>query len=99
MNVVTVTFTPAAKKHFLEAVAYIKRDKPDAARRFRHKVEGTLRRLSDFPESGRTIPEFPNLDFREVIVQPYRFFYKTTGTGVWIVAVWHSAQIPAEPMQ
>ena len=99
MNVVAVRFTPAARKHFLEAVAYIKRDKPDAARRFRRKVEETLRRLSDFPNSGRRIPEFPNLDFREVIVQPYRFFYRTTGTEAWIVAVWHSAQIPAEPMQ
>jgi plasmid stabilization system protein ParE len=56
-----------------------------------------LRRLEDFPESGRTIPEFPELPFREVIISPYRFFYKITGDVVWIVAVWHVAQLPKPP--
>jgi toxin ParE1/3/4 len=94
---VNLKFTASAKRQFLNGLAYIRRDKPSAARKFREKAEATLVRLCAFPESGRRIPEFPDLAYREVIVRPYRFFYRTEGTTVWVVAVWHSAQLPEEP--
>jgi len=56
-----------------------------------------LSRLNKFPGSGRPLPEFPELSFRDVIVNPYRFFYKVKDKNVWIVAVWHGAQLPDEP--
>ena len=92
-----VQFTPSARTQFLFALSYIRRDKPSAAVSFRNRTEKTLRRLEDFPESGRIIPEFPELSYREVIISPYRFFYKIKVDVVWIVAVWHGAQIPEEP--
>lgn len=92
-----VRFTPAGRKQFLAVVAYILRDDPAAARRFRQRAEGSLRRLERFPESGRVLPEFPELPYREVIVAPYRFFYRAAGDTVWVVGVWHGAQIPEEP--
>jgi toxin ParE1/3/4 len=64
---------------------------------FRQTAEKTLSRLKRFPESGRIIPEFSDLPFREVIVRPYRFFYKVKDGTVWIIAVWHSAQLPEDP--
>ncbi len=39
----------------------------------------------------------PYPPFREIIVSPYRFFYREKGKTVWIVAVWHGAQLPEEP--
>jgi len=92
-----VRFTPSARNQFLSALAYICRDKPSAAVNFRNKAETILRRLEIFPESGRVILEFPELPYREVIVPPYRFFYKIRDPIVWIVAVWHGAQLPKEP--
>ncbi len=92
-----VRFTPSARAQFLSALAYIRRDKPLAAVRFRNRTETVLRRLEDFPESGRVIPEFPELAYREVIISPYRFFYRIKEDLVWIVAVWHGAQLPKEP--
>ncbi len=92
-----VVFTPAGRRQFLAALAYIGADNRSAAVAFRQKAEGSLSRLRDFPESGRTLPEFPDLPFREVIVAPYRFFYRVKGETVWIVAVWHGAQLPDEP--
>jgi plasmid stabilization system protein ParE len=85
-----VLFTPTGRRQFLDAIAYICRDNPAAA-------EMSLSRLKKFPESGRLIPEFSDLPFREVIVRPYRFFYRIKEKTVWVVAVWHSAQLPAEP--
>ena len=92
-----VRFTPAAREHFLGAVGYILSDDPVAAASFRKRVERTLRRLVRFPESGRLIPEFPDLPFRELVVPPYRFFYRVQARTVWVVAVWHDARLPAEP--
>ena len=34
---------------------------------------------------------------REVVVAPYRFFYRVDKKTVWIVAVWHGAQISRSP--
>jgi len=89
---VRVRFTPSARLQFLEALAYIRRDKPSAAQRFRKRSEQVLRRLENYPASGRVIPEFPELSHREVLVSPCRFFYRVEKKTIWIVAVWHGAQ-------
>jgi plasmid stabilization system protein ParE len=92
-----ILFTPTARFQFLEALEYIRRDNPSAAVDFRQKAQKSISRLRKFPESGRFLSEFPDLPFREVIVVPYRFFYKIKDDAVWIVAVWHGAQLPHEP--
>lgn len=92
-----VKFTPSARAQFLEGLEYIRKDSPTAARLFREKAEAVLRRLEELPDSGRSIPEFPDLSHREVIVRPYRFFYRVSGKTIWVVAVWHGAQLPEGP--
>jgi toxin ParE1/3/4 len=94
-----VRFTPSGREQFLKAISYILQDNPSTALSFRRRAERVLRRLVEFPQSGRLIPEFPDLPFREVIVNPYRFFYRVKGRTVWVVAVWHSAQLSQEPSQ
>ena len=94
-----VRFTPAGRIQFLAAIEYIRRDSPAAAERFRVRAEEILRRLQRFPESGRIVPEFPDLPYREVIVRPYRFFYRVRDRIVWVVAVWHGAQLPKDPSE
>jgi toxin ParE1/3/4 len=92
-----VLFTPAAREQFLAALAYIGAEDPVAARNLRARAAASLSRLADYPESGRVLPEFPDLPFREVVVAPYRFFYRVKDDAVWVVAAWHSAQLPGEP--
>jgi toxin ParE1/3/4 len=92
-----VRFTPSARAQFLAAVAYINADRPSAAVSFRNRVGEALARLAEFPESGHILPEFPDLPFREVLVEPYRFFYRLEGDTVWVVGAWHGAQLPDEP--
>ena len=94
-----IRFTPSARLQFLKALGHIRRDNPAAASDFRDKAEKALSRLRKSPESGRLLPEFPDLPFREVIVPPYRFFYRVKDETVWIVAVWHGAQLPYEPKE
>jgi toxin ParE1/3/4 len=89
-----IEFTPRAKLQFLSAIRYIRSDKPIAAAAFKRKAETALSRLFDYPESGHPVPEYPDSGYRQVIVKPYRFFYKVRGETVWIVGVWHGAQLP-----
>jgi toxin ParE1/3/4 len=96
---VRLQFTPAAREHFLAVIAYMLRENPPAARSFRKKAERILRRLVRFPQSGRFLPEFPDLPYREVVVPPYRFFYRVEGRTVWVVGIWHGAQVPKEPSE
>ena len=97
IRLVKILFTPSARSQFLSALTYIRRDNPSAAVRFRRRAEAVLKRLGRFPDSGRSIPEFPELPHREVIIPPYRFFYRVKGGTVWIVAVWHGAQLAKDP--
>ncbi|MBE0417815.1 MAG: type II toxin-antitoxin system RelE/ParE family toxin [Coriobacteriia bacterium] len=93
-----IQFTPPARAQFLAAVAYIRADRPGAALSFRHRVNDALSHLTEFPDAGRIAPEFPDLKFREVIiVDSYRFFYRLESETIWVVGVWHGAQIPDIP--
>ena len=92
-----VRFTPAGRAQFLAVLEFIRADNPSAARELRTRAEHFLSRLADYPESGRVLPEFPELPFREIIVTPYRFFYRVKGDTVWVVACWHGAQLAGEP--
>jgi toxin ParE1/3/4 len=92
-----VRFAPSARSQFLAGLEYIRGDNPLAAQALLAKVTKSLRRLTSYPQSGRKIPELPELAHRELIVAPYRFFYRVDKTVVWIVAVWHGAQLPASP--
>ena len=94
-----VRFTPGARAQFLAALDYIRTDNPAAALDLRVRAGESLARLERYPESGRVVPEFPDLPFREVVLAPYRLFYRLKGDTVWIVAVWHGAQLPAEPTE
>ena len=92
-----IRFTETARVSFLRHLAYIANDNPKAARDFRKNAASKLRRLQRFPSSGHRIPEFPELPHRQIVISPYRFFYRIVGKTVWIVDVWHGAQIPGKP--
>jgi toxin ParE1/3/4 len=94
---VKVRFARSAQISFQSALNFINQNNPQAAFKFYDRVEEILRRLEKHPDSGRMIPEFPQLPYREILVPPYRFFYRVEGKSVFIVAVWHTAQIPIEP--
>jgi toxin ParE1/3/4 len=94
---VRIRFTPSARSQFLSAVEYIHRDNPRAASQFRNRVEKKLRRLQDFPESGRPISGFQELPHREIVIYPYRIFYRVEKKTIWIVGFWHGAQEADKP--
>ena len=93
----TIRFTPSARAKFLAVLERIRREDRGVVIAFRRDAESALARLRSFPESAPHIAEFPDLPHREVFVRPDRFFYRIQGEIVWVVDLWHGAQIPSEP--
>ena len=56
-----VRFTPSARSQFFAGLEYIKANNPLAALALLARAKKSLRRLSTYPQSGRKIPEFPEL--------------------------------------
>jgi toxin ParE1/3/4 len=93
----TVRFTPAADAAYLQLIRHLATENPLAARHLMQRVREARSRLARFPQLGHYIPEFPESLHRQFLIGPYRFFYRIDGQTVWIVAVWHGKQLPAEP--
>jgi addiction module RelE/StbE family toxin len=90
---VNLTWSPSAATD-LEAIRdYIAADSPRYAdlvvRRILHAVE----RLSDFPESGRAVPERTDESLREVLVSPFRVVYRLREQTVEIVTVFRATRM------
>jgi toxin ParE1/3/4 len=77
----------------LEAIAaYIEADSPAYARSVVKKIISATRQLSQFPRSGREVPEFENPSIRELIIYSYRIIYKLDDSVVTILSVIHGKQ-------
>jgi toxin ParE1/3/4 len=70
-----------------EIAEYIALDKPSAAKKLVSDVFKSIKRLKDFPESGKKPLELPETNYREVIVGPCRVFYRVEGKMVIILYV------------
>ena len=85
-----VIWTVPAFNDLDEITDYIALDKVSAAIKLADKILEKVKRLADFPESGRLLPEFDNDKYREVIVQPCRILYYIEQDKVYITHVMRS---------
>lgn len=92
-----VEWSDFARDDLADMVAYIGRDSMLYAKTFGEKVVLATRRLNDFPESGRMIPEADDKTLREIIVQGYRVMYRLEHDRVLILAVMHGSRDLGNP--
>ena len=87
-------WAPSARLDLRELASYIAESRPVAAARFVKQVFHVVEHLADFPESGRTVPEFDDPNIREVIRRPCRIVYrvKSRERVVEIARIWHAAR-------
>ena len=96
---ISILWTRPALTSLLEIARYVQIENPSAARRLAAAIRSKVARLEKFPQSGRTVPEFPTSDLREIIVSDYRVIYRYLKalSRVEILAVRHSARILEPP--
>jgi toxin ParE1/3/4 len=70
-----IVWSPLALERVEDIAQYIAEDKPSAAVEWVEGIFDTVERLSDFPESGRVVPEVGGRRIREVIFGAYRIIY------------------------
>ena len=87
-------WAPSARLDLKELASYIAESRPKASVSFVKNVFHMVEYLSDFPKSGRIVPEFDDPNIREVIRKPCRIVYRVKPKVhiVEIVRVWHAAR-------
>ncbi|HKI01549.1 MAG TPA: type II toxin-antitoxin system RelE/ParE family toxin [Thermoanaerobaculia bacterium] len=92
-----VLWTENAISHLIAIYEYIARDSSFYAQRMVDRLTKRSRQLSDFPNSGRMVPEYSVADIREVVEKPYRLIYRVYPDRIEILAAIHGAQrLPPE---
>lgn len=78
----------------VEAIAiYISEDSTAYAAAVVKKILETARNLSNFPFSGRVVPEFGDETIREKFAYSYRIIYRVQEEAITIAAVIHGKQL------
>src|SRR5207253_4745953 len=87
-----VFWSEPAIEDLRSAVEYIAQDSPTYAERFGVLLLAALKRLEEFPRSGRIVPEFEDPSIREMIYGSYRVIYLVRGEGCHVVALVHASR-------
>lgn len=88
-----IVWAPLALERMEEAVRFVARDKPGAARRWAEQLLLRVDRLAEFPESGRVVPEIDRDDIREIVHASHRVIYRVLDREVRIMTVRHAARL------
>ena len=84
-----VLWTRLALRRADEAAAYIASDSPGAAGTWLSGLQTSVRRLEDFPESGRTVADLAREDIRELLYGNYRVIYRVETHSVTVLTIRH----------
>lgn len=89
-----VTLSPLARADLRDIVRYISWDAPDRALQFGQVLLSSTRKLAQFPELGRVVPEFNEISIREIIVRSYRVIYRVdhARNSLEVARFWHGAR-------
>jgi|SRR4051794_26085001 toxin ParE1/3/4 len=89
-----IVLSPSARRDLRDIVRYISLDSPDRAVAFGQFLLSNARRLADFPEMGRVVPEFNDPVIREIVVRSYRVIYRLDHSDyrIEVARFWHGAR-------
>lgn len=87
-----VIWTEPALSDLENIAEYIALSNVDAAKQFVKTIFNKTERLEQHPMSGRKPSELKSLNYREVIVNPCRIFYKIESDAVYILFVMRQEQ-------
>lgn len=78
----------------LEAIhVYIQQDSEENARKFIVQLVNEIMKVTEFPNSGRVVPEIKNLGVREKIYKNYRIIYRIQENNqIELVTLLHQAR-------
>lgn len=89
-----VALSPSARRDLRDIVRYISVDSPERAVEFAGLLVSSTKRLADFPEMGRVVPELADPCIREIVVRSYRVIYRVDhgDCRIDVARFWHGAR-------
>src|SRR5438270_13059246 len=88
-----VIWTAHAADDLIAIAEFIARASASNARTVLRSIIRQTRRLEEFPRSGRVVPEYSEVNVRELQSYPYRILYRLVADGVEILAIIHGKQL------
>ena len=90
-----VSWSPSSLLDLDSIAEFIARDSAHYSSLFVQSIVAHVEKLSEFPQSGRVVPEYGKEELREFIFENYRIVYRLRGELIEIAAVVHGArQLP-----
>jgi addiction module RelE/StbE family toxin len=90
-----VLWAAVAEKDLVTIIKYIYSDNPQAARDSLQKIKAKVSNLESLPQRGRIVPELKQqgiLQYRELVIPPWRVIYRISDSSVNVLAVIDSRQ-------
>ncbi|MBD2494231.1 MAG: type II toxin-antitoxin system RelE/ParE family toxin [Nostoc sp. TH1S01] len=87
-----VFWTETAIENLSAIYTYISQNSPQYAARIVDRITRRSEQISNFPLSGRIVPEFETEQIREVIEGSYRIIYYIKPEQIEVLAVIHGSQ-------
>ncbi len=90
-----VEWANAAESDLKKIIEYISTDNPQNALKILHNIKQKASDLYVLPERGRIVPELQNqgiLQYREIVISPWRLIYKITERKVFVLSLIDSRQ-------
>ncbi len=88
-----VRWTPQAADDLNAIAEFISKDSPHYSSLFVLDILYAVDRLTQFPKSGRVVPEINDPLVREVILGSYRIIYRVRKDLVEILTVFHGSRL------
>ena len=88
-----VFWTETAQKHLDSIYNYIAQNSPGYGLHMVDRLTRRSQQISQYPLSGRVVPEYETKQIREIIEGPYRIIYYINADQIEILAVLHGAKI------
>ncbi len=90
-----VLWAKIAEEDLRAIIKYIHSDNPPAAKNNLKKIKTKVSNLNSFPQRGRVVPELKEqgiLQYRELIISPWRIIYRISDLSVYVLSVIDSRQ-------
>ncbi len=90
-----VVWSNVAENDLKNIIEYIAADSPSNALKIFRRIKQKASSLYTFPGKGRIVPELRDqgiLQYRELIIPPWRILYRISEKIVWVLSVLDSRQ-------
>ncbi len=82
-----ITWKLSAETRFNNFITLLRIENPEAVDKWKQKIEFNIEKLRNFPKMGK---QTKFLNYREIVIPPFRIFYKILEQEIVITSFFHS---------